>query len=106
MLCFYHLRISETPLTLTNCTFSSFHINCQFACFRSFDRSLRKDRSVSFVLLLKFFYLFFVSINKQFCFFFHKMTSQDSCDNSKDKDSDSERLLSEASDRQRHLIFN
>lgn len=34
------------------------------------------------------------------------MTSQDSCDNSKDKDSDSDRLLSEALDRQRHLIFN
>ena len=35
---------------------------------------------------------------------FLKITSQDSCDNSKDKESDSERLLSEALDR--HLFLN
>lgn len=34
------------------------------------------------------------------------MISQDSSENSKDKDSDSEKLLNEALDRQRHLIFS
>ena len=59
---------------------------------------------VGFALLLNF-WLIFVSVKINNSVSFLKMISQDSCDDSKDKDSDSERLLSEALDRQRHLIF-